>query len=293
MRLLLEYLAHLQHGRNVSEHTLRAYRADLARWVDTLGEADRERPGDLGPAELKSYVASLLDAGLTRASAARHVAALRGFYRWMLAAGHTDDDPAQGLRVHRRSRSLPRVLTPTQVERLLAAPAGDTFIESRDRAILETLYSAGLRVGELVALDVRSVDLDGGRARVLGKGRRERIALLGRYSVQAVQDWLPWRDLKARPAAQDALFLNHRGGRLTDRSVRRLLQRALVRAGLPPGTTPHTLRHSFATHLLANGAGLKEVQEMLGHKHLSSTQVYTHVSPEHLKAAYETAHPRA
>ncbi|NRA97808.1 MAG: tyrosine-type recombinase/integrase, partial [Planctomycetes bacterium] len=155
------------------------------------------------------------------------------------------------------------------------------------------LYSAGLRVSELVGLDVRDVNARRGTAKVFGKGRKERVALLGRYAVDAIEAWTPWRDLKARPTAEDALFLNHRGGRLTDRSVRRLLDRALVRAGLPPGITPHTLRHSFATHLLVNGAGLKEVQEMLGHKHLSSTQVYTHVSPEHLKVAYESAHPRA
>jgi len=277
----------------VSEHTLRAYSADLDRWLGSLGEAERRDPTSVGPTELKAYVAGLLDEGLTRTSVARHVAALRGFYRWLLAAGHSDDDPAQALRVHRRQRSLPRVLTEAQMSQLLSAPAGDTFIETRDRALLETLYSAGLRVSELVGLDVRAVDLRAGRARVMGKGRRERLALLGRYCVESIEAWLPWRDLKARPPSEAALFLNHRGGRLSDRSVRRLLDKALVRAGLPPGITPHTLRHSFATHLLSNGAGLKEVQEMLGHKHLSSTQVYTHVSPEHLRAAYESAHPRA
>lgn len=293
MRHLDTYLAHLEHGRNVSAHTLRAYKTDLARFVETLSEEERDDPANLGPAELKSHIASLLDDGLSRTTVARHAAALRGFFRWMLAAGHADDDPAQALRVPKRGRALPRVLSEDQMGRLLGAPAGDTFLETRDRAILETLYSAGLRVSELVGLDVRDVNARRGTAKVFGKGRKERVALLGRYAVDAIEAWTPWRDLKARPTAEDALFLNHRGGRLTDRSVRRLLDRALVRAGLPPGITPHTLRHSFATHLLVNGAGLKEVQEMLGHKHLSSTQVYTHVSPEHLKVAYESAHPRA
>ncbi|MAB90343.1 MAG: tyrosine recombinase [Planctomycetes bacterium] len=293
MRHLDSYLAHLEHARDVSDHTLRAYKTDLARFVQALSDAERSDPASLGPAELKSHVAALLDDGLSRTTVARHAAALRGFFRWMLAAGHADDDPAQSLRVPKRGRVLPRVLSEEQMGQLLAAPAGDTFLETRDRAILETLYSAGLRVSELVGLDVRDIHTRRGTAKVFGKGRKERVAMLGSYAVEAIETWIPWRDLKARPTAEDALFLNHRGGRLTDRSVRRLLDRALARAGLPPGITPHTLRHSFATHLLANGAGLKEVQEMLGHKHLSSTQVYTHVSPEHLKVAYESAHPRA
>ncbi|MAG55330.1 MAG: tyrosine recombinase [Planctomycetes bacterium] len=293
MRHLAEYLAHLQDARDVSDHTLRAYRTDLTRFADSLAADERDAPTTLGPGDLKSYVAGLLDQGLERSTVARHVAALRGFFRWLLAAGKHDDDPAQALRVPRRGRTLPRVLSQEQMERLLAAPAGDGFLALRDRALLETLYSAGLRVSELVALDVRDVDLVRGVARVLGKGNKERLALIGSYARDALTAWLPLRARRATPHAGDALFLNHRGGRLTDRSVRRLLEKALIRAGLPPGISPHTLRHSFATHLLASGAGLKEVQEMLGHAHLASTQIYTHVSPEHLRQAYEAAHPRA
>jgi len=293
VRLLDEYLAHLEHGRDVSPHTLRAYSADLGRWLDSLAPEEREDPTSLGAGDLKSHVAALMEAGLSRPTVARHAAALRGFFRWLLASGRADDDPAQALRVPRRGRTLPRVLSEDQMQRLLSAPAGDDFLTTRDRALLETLYSAGLRVSELVGIDTPDLDLGRGVARVFGKGRKERLAFLGRYAMEALTEWMPWRDLRARESAGNAVFLNHRGGRLTDRSVRRILDNALVRAGLPPGITPHTLRHSFATHLLAHGAGLKEVQEMLGHKHLSSTQVYTHVSPEHLKVAYESAHPRA
>ena len=163
----------------------------------------------------------------------------------------------------------------------------------RDRAALELLYSAGLRNAELVGLAVGDVDLKEGLARVLGKGRRERLAVVGSHAVRAVQDYLPVRAAKAKAKAKDRLFLNHLGTALTSRSLCRMLERYLVRADLPSGTTPHSLRHTFATHLLEGGASIREVQDLLGHKHLSSTQIYTHLSPEHLRKVYEASHPRA
>jgi integrase/recombinase XerC len=293
VRHLDEYLAHLEFGRRVSPHTLRAYRTDLSRFAATLAPDERDAPTGLGAGDLRAYVMAMLDEGLERTSVARHLAALRGFFGYLHAMGHHDDDPAHSLRLPRRGRRLPRVLTFEQMDRLLAAPEGGGYLACRDRAVMETLYSAGLRVGELVGLNLPEVDLMRGVARVLGKGHRERLALLGSHAVAALEAWLPHRSQRIMPRADDAVFLNHRGGRLTDRSVRRILDRLLVLAGLPPGITPHTLRHSFATHLLSRGAGLKEVQELLGHRQLSSTQIYTHVSPEHLRRVYEHAHPRA
>lgn len=293
VRYLEDYLIWLEHGRSVSEHTLKAYRTDLGRFATYLGTESAREPTALRTADLKDYVAELLESGLKRSTIARHVAALRGYFRYLLMEGAADDDPAASLRTPRRRRSLPRVLSTEQMERLLQAPAGSGFLAVRDRALLEVLYSAGLRVSELVGLDVDDLDLARGWARVLGKGRQERDAVLGSHAVEATRAYLDLRESRRRTPDERALFLNHRGTRLTDRSVRRVLERHLVRADVPPGVTPHTLRHTFATHLLAHGAGLKEVQELLGHKHLSSTQVYTHVSPEHLRRAYETAHPRA
>lgn len=291
MRYLDEYLAHLENARGVSPHTLRGYRADLERFASHLDEEERRHPEGLGPTDLKSHVAGLLEAGLDRTSVARHASALRGFFRWMIGRGYAQKDPTTRLRVPREGRTLPRVLSQSEVERLLEAPGGTSFADSRDRALLETLYSAGLRVSELVGIDLEEIDLDEGLARVRGKGDRERLGLLGSHAVAALQAWLEARALVVRDPEERALFVNRRGGRLTDRSVRRLLEKRLVEAGLPASVTPHTLRHTFATHMLESGAGLKEVQELLGHKQLSTTQVYTHVSPEHLRRAYERAHP--
>ena len=293
MRHLDDYLLHLEHGRSVSPHTLRAYRTDLADFIRRIGEDRTRDPARLTAADLKGYLTDLLLEDRSRATVARHAAALRGFFKYCLAEGFVEEDPATSLRTPRRARTLPRVLTQDQVGRLLAAPVGDGFVAVRDRALLETLYSAGLRVSELAALDLRETDLQDGLVRVQGKGDRERLGLLGSHAVEALETYLPLRSAVAQADAGDALFLNRRGTRLDVRSVRRSLDRYVVRADLPGDVTPHTLRHSFATHLLENGAGLKAVQELLGHRHLSSTQVYTHLSPEHLRKAYEAAHPRA
>lgn len=293
MRHLADFLAHLEHARGVSPHTLRAYRQDLAGFAASLSPEEAEDPASLRAADLKSWAASLLDRGLARTTVARQLAAVRGYFRYLLAEGFAGDDPAASVRLPRGARPLPAVLTREQVERLLAAPRGGGFVAVRDRALLETLYSAGLRVSEAVGLDLPDVDPARGVCQVLGKGRRERFAYLGSHAVRALEDWLPVRRRRLKVRGGRALFLNHLGTRLTDRSVRRALDRYIVAADLPAGITPHTLRHSFATHLLAHGAGLKEVQELLGHKNLSSTQIYTHVSPEHLKRIYEEAHPRA
>jgi tyrosine recombinase XerC len=292
MRYLKDFLLHLEHARDASVHTVTAYRRDLEGFATFSGLTDEGDPTSLTPLDLKAWLSEQALEGKSHATLARRAAALRTFFRYLLAEGFLDDDPTRSLRTPKKGRSLPRVLTSAQMERLLAAPVGDGFLALRDRAVLEGLYSSGARVSELVSLDLPDLDLEEGEARLLGKGRKERLAVLGSHAVQALEEYLPRR----RALVQDrhaAVFVNQRGGRLTDRSVRRILERYIVKADLPKGVTPHTLRHSFATHLLENGAGLKEVQELLGHQHLSSTQIYTHLTPAHLRDVYERAHPRA
>lgn len=293
VRFLADFFAHLEHARSVSAHTLRAYRTDLAQFAESLSPEEQAAPETLTTPALKAHLAGLLDRGLSRSTVLRHSAALRTYFKYLLAEGFASNNPAESLRLPKRGRHLPQVLSEAQMKRLLAAPVGDGVAAVRDRAILETLYSTGLRVSELVGLDLTRLDLEDGSVRVLGKGRRERQAYLGSFAVAALQAWLPRRRTKTSGSADHAVFQNLRGGRLTDRSVRRVLDRYIIKADLPRGVTPHTLRHSFATHLLTAGAGLKEVQELLGHLHLSSTQVYTHVAPAHLKKIYDAAHPRA
>lgn len=293
MRHLQDFLLEIEHARTVSEHTVRAYRSDLLRFSNQLSPLEREDPTSLRPGDIKTYIAGMVDAGLGRATIARHAAALRQFYGYLVAEGLTKENPAQALRLPKRPRSLPKVLSDEQMKRLLGAPRGQTFLPVRDRALLEVLYSAGLRVSEAVGLELEAIDLSQGVCRVLGKGRRERIAYLGSFALDALEAYLPARNLRVKDRDDRHVFLNHRGTPLTDRSVRRILDRYIILAGLPAGVSPHTLRHSFATHLLTHGASLKEVQEMLGHKHLSSTQIYTHIAPSHLKKVYELAHPLA
>lgn len=287
---LSEFLRHLQHARGMSEHTVAAYTRDLAQLSAEHGGTACD-PAKLGSAALKAHIVALLGRELSRASVARHVSAVRGFYRWMLATGRIGEDPAAALRVPRPRRSLPRALSDADLTRLLAAPMEDDFTDTRDRAILEVLYSAGLRVAELAAMKIDDLDARTGVVRVFGKGRRERLAFLGRHALEALEEWWPLRRARARDGQR--VFLNRLGTPLTDRGIRRVLERNIRRAGLPRGISPHTLRHTFATHLLIAGAGLKEVQELLGHRQLSSTQIYTHVTPTHLKRVYEAAHPRA
>jgi integrase/recombinase XerC len=203
-------------------------------------------------------------------------------------------NPADGLRSPRQERKLPHFLSEQDLARLLEMPPADTVLGVRDRAILETLYSAGVRVGELTGLNLADVDLDSGLATVRGKGKRERLALLGPPALAALRRWLAQREtVSPRARSQPAIYLNKRGTRLTTRSVGRLLQKYLAQAGLDPRTSPHTLRHSFATHLLDRGADIRSVQELLGHRSLANTQIYTHVTTHRLRESYHKAHPRA
>jgi integrase/recombinase XerC len=244
---------------------------------------------------LRSYIAWLSEKGYAKSTVARRLAAVRSWCRFLCRQGHLQTNPTTGLRGPRQDQKLPHFLSVEEIGKLLDAPKVDDPLGQRDRAMLETLYSAGLRVSELTGLNLEDLDLDGDLATVRGKGKRERLALLGSTAKSALKDWLNARSemLAHRPLQPTAVFLNRRGSRLTSRSVGRLLAKYLQTAGLDPRTSPHTLRHSFATHLLDAGADIRSVQELLGHRSLTTTQIYTHVTTVRLRESYSKAHPRA
>ncbi len=291
---LTRFLEQQSAARGASPHTLRAYSGDLVELLDFLEARELLQATQVTPRTLRSFLVSLDERGLASSSIQRKLSSVRAFFRYLQREGVIDQHPATGLRQRRTPRLLPGCLELSEVEALLAAPDESTPAGRRDRALLETLYSAGTRAAEIVGLDHGDLDFGQGIARVRGKGRKERLAPLGRFAVEALRAYL--RD-PARPkpklAAANAVFLNQRGGRLTTRSLGRILDKYTLAAGIHRHATPHTLRHSFATHLLDRGADLRAVQELLGHAHLVTTQIYTHVSVERLREVYELAHPRS
>jgi integrase/recombinase XerD len=286
--------------RGLSKNTLEAYRRDLTRYARYLeGRGVRDATA-VDEATVAGFVASLSGAEYAEgkryraSSVARALAAVRSLHSFLLREGDVTVDPAEGVARPKVPRNLPRPLPVADVESILAAPLEGEVTGIRDRAILETLYGAGLRISELVGLDVDDLDLEEGSVRVLGKGSKERVVPLGRMAAQAVAAYLS----RARPALAGAasgaaMFLNARGGRLTRQGVTGVLKNAAVRAGVRKRVTPHTLRHSFATHLLEGGADVRVVQELLGHATLATTQIYTLVTNERLREEYFSAHPRA
>ncbi len=286
------FLATLRDARQASPHTLRGYANDLTGVVERFGG---DLPvSSLDARQLREHVSERAATGLAPASVARLVAAIRSFGKWLALTGRLGASPAGLLRAPRQGRKLPRWLEPDEIARLLVAPQGDGFAAVRARAVLETLYSTGMRVGELCSLDESRLDLIGGVVVVRGKGRKERLAPLGGPAIRSIEAWRMVRDARFGRGGRDAaVFRGTRGGRLDQREVRRLLGDAIAEAGLAGRTTPHTLRHSFATHLLRAGADIRSVQELLGHASLATTQIYTHLSIEDLRAAYRKAHPRA
>lgn len=291
---LSEFLRHLGLEKNASAYTVKSYREDLTQAAEYFQSQSIRQPGQLTPRHVRAYMAWLHDQGYAKTTVARRLAALRSWLRFQCRQGVLEKNPAFGLRGPRQDKRLPHFLSPADLARLLAAP-DESPLGLRDRAILETLYSGGLRVGELVGLEQDDVDLDSGVATVRGKGKRERVVLLGPPSVTAIKEWLPAREalVAANRKSAKVVFINQRGTRLTTRSVGRLLEKYLKKTGLDPRTSPHTLRHSFATHLLDNGADIRSVQELLGHRNLTTTQVYTHVTTSRLHESYRAAHPRA
>jgi len=295
---LAEFLRYLTLEKNASAYTVKSYREDLTQALLFLGNKAGVRakePRQVSTRHVRAYLAWLHEQKYSKATIARRMAAVRSWFRFLRRQGTVEGNPADGLRGPRQDKHLPHFLSEEALSRLLEMPPCGTPLGLRDRAILETLYSAGLRVGELTGLNVEDIDLDSGLAVVRGKGRRERLAPLGKPALAALKRWLQWREQVAQRKfrATTAVFLNKNGSRLTSRSVGRLLEKYLALAGLDPRTSPHTLRHSFATHLLDRGADIRSVQELLGHRSLGTTQIYTHVTTNRLKESYHKAHPRA
>ncbi len=292
-----QFLQYLRVERGSSPHTLKSYREDLMALAEYLADGDGQcpAPGSITTVELRGFVSALHEAGYAKTSISRRLASVRSFLRFGQREGWAKTNPAKALRNPRKSQKLPHYLSTDEIGKLLSAPRGDGAQPLRDRALLETLYSAGLRVSELVGLCDGDLDFVAGIVRVRGKGKKERLAPIGSYAARALKAWLAKRTLHAREKAgrEAPVFTNKFGTRLTTRSVARMLEKHLQETGLDQRTSPHTLRHSFATHLLDRGADIRSVQELLGHKSLVTTQIYTHVSTANLKAAYEKAHPRA
>ncbi|MCU0303205.1 MAG: tyrosine recombinase XerC [Thermoanaerobaculales bacterium] len=287
------FLEHLEFERNLSPATLRAYRRELVRFIDLVGERCAT-PEEVRGRDVRDFIADLWQQRLGPRSLERALSSIRTYFSYLVAEGVVGANPALAVPLPRTPRSQPEVVDRYALEELLEG-FPDSPVGRRDLAVVELLYGAGLRVGELVGLDLDDLSLDGRLLRVRGKGRKERLVPFGRRAAEAVTTYLPdrarWRlDL---PGGDDPLFVNQRGGRLSDRSVRRLLAAAVRRTADIHRIHPHSLRHAFATHLLEAGMDLRAIQELLGHSSLATTQIYTGVDLAHLMAVYRTAHPRA
>ena len=286
-------------GENASDHTVKSYREDLTQAIEffkTKYEGQKLAPAQITSRHLRAFTVWLSEQEYAKTTIARRIAAVRTWFKFLARQGTVTVNPADGLRAPRQDKKLPHFLSVDSLKQLLDAPPVDDPLGLRDRAILEILYSAGLRVSELTGLNLGDIDLDAGVATIRGKGKKERLAFFGHASMKALMTWLQARSgLLAEKVAKktEAVFLNKHGTRLTSRSVGRLTEKYLAQAGLDPRTSPHTLRHSFATHLLDRGADIRSVQELLGHSSLATTQIYTHVTTQRLKERYDKAHPRA
>ena len=315
---LESFLEHLALNENASDHTVRAYESDLTQFTRFLADTLQRRrdavvPGDIDRARVRAFLGDVHKRGVSRSSAARKLAAIRAFSRFLRREGIVEGDPAALVGTPKREQRLPAHLGEAEVSRLLDMPDASQPLGRRDRAILELFYASGLRLSELVGLDVDDVNLSSRVVRVLGKGRKERIVPFNRSAEEAVRAWLKdWEALsnagprasgpgprtsslgaRSRKAPTNPLFLNYQGRRLSTRSVDRLVRKYVAGCSTRFGISPHALRHSFATHLLERGADLRAIQELLGHSRLSTTQRYTHVNAAQLIATYRKAHPKA
>ena len=304
---LKAFLQFLRLNRNASAHTVRAYESDLSQFLDHAATRTGLKRSALGPANLdraalRGFLADLHKRGLSRASAARKLAAARTFLRYLRREGMVDDDAGAMVPTPKRDVRMPVHLSEQEMTRLVTAPALDQPLGRRDRAILELFYASGLRLSELAGLDADDVNLSAQMVRTLGKGGKQRIVPFNTSTASAIRAYLKDRELlvRQRPAhtgrydrSRDPLFVNYRGTRLTVRSIDRMVRRYAAASGTRLGVSPHALRHSFATHLLQRGADLRAIQELLGHARLSTTQRYTHVNTAQLVEVYKKSHPRA
>ncbi len=324
--IVQEFLNYLKFEKRFSEHTAKCYGADLCQFSEFMvGASDSGTLTDepislshshgsvatavatetavqldqlllsLQTSDVRSYLAFLNEKQYSKATIARKLATLRSFYKFLVKANRLSSSPVTPVRTPKQEKKLPKFLEYEEVKKLLETPPIDSWLGARDRAILETLYSTGMRVSELVALNMDDIDFLGEVVHIRGKGKKERIAPISSSALQVIQYYMEFRNKRAQNNSNfdtKVLFVNKHGRRLSTRSVRRKMDKYLKMAGLDPSISPHTLRHSFATHMLNNGADLRSVQELLGHQSLSTTQVYTHLTTRRLKEVYENAHPR-
>jgi len=318
--IIHEFLDYLNFEKHFSEHTAKCYNADLVQFCQYLsGEhghssedwsANSRSAGSVATQtetnieqlllsittdSVRAYMAGLNEKQYSKSTTARKLATLRSFYKFLVKRGHLSANPVMAVRTPKQDKKLPKFLEYDQVKKLLETPPTDNWLGARDRAIMETLYGTGVRVSELVALNIEDVDFLGEVMHVRGKGKKERLTPIGSSALQAIQHYMEFRNKRAQGNGNfdsKVLFVNKHGKRLSTRSVRRKMDKYLKIAGLDPTISPHTLRHSFATHMLNNGADLRSVQELLGHQSLSTTQIYTHLTTKKLKEVYDNAHPR-
>jgi len=284
-----QFSSYLETERNASPHTIAAYRSDLEQFALFLGAQGASTPESVDHLAIRRYLAQL-HKGLTKSSIGRKLSALRALFRFLMREGRLEKNPAELVGTPKKEKRVPFHLNIDQVTALVSAPEQGGELPLRDRAVLETLYSCGIRVSELTGMNVGDLDLDGGLARVLGKGGKERIVPVGSCARDALRAYL---DERGNPQPGSPLILNARGGRLTRRSVARIVDAHMLLIAAMRKVSPHTLRHTFATHLLEGGADLRAIQELLGHASLSTTQKYTHVSIDRLMEVYDKAHPKA
>ena len=324
--IIHKFLDYLKYERRFSEHTAKCYGADLTQYGEFLkGASESDQPdaelissshheAEPGTAvatqvdlkvdllllsatidSVRSYLGLQNEKQYSKATIARKLATLRSFYKFLVKRNYTSSNPVVSIRTPKQEKKLPRFLEYDEVKKLLGTPPVNTWLGARDRAILETLYSTGIRVSELVALNMDDIDFLGEVVHVRGKGKKERITPIGSSALQVIQHYMEYRNKRAQSNGNfdsKVLFVNKHGRRLSTRSVRRKMDKYLKMSGLDPEISPHTLRHSFATHMLNNGADLRSVQELLGHQSLSTTQIYTHLTTTRLKEVYDNAHPR-
>ncbi|MCJ7729729.1 MAG: tyrosine recombinase XerC [Sedimentisphaerales bacterium] len=324
--VIQKFLDYLKFEKRFSEHTAKCYGADLTQFSEFLMGASGTGGTGTEPISLaqqeglatavatqtdsridelllsvevntvRAYLSFLNERQYAKATTARKLATLRSFYKFLVKRNQIASNPAAAVRTPKQDKKLPRFLEYEQVKKLLETPPMDNWLGARDRAILETLYSTGVRVSELVAMNMDDIDFLGEVVHIRGKGKKERVAPIGSSALQVIQHYIEFRNKRAQSNSNfdsKVLFVNKHGRRLSTRSVRRKMDKYLKMAGMDPAISPHTLRHSFATHMLNNGADLRSVQELLGHQSLSTTQIYTHLTTRKLKEVYESAHPRS
>jgi len=286
-RYIEKFIRYMEIEKNYSKYTISNYRLDLEDFEKFLGDVALEKIDYL---VLRKYLATLKEKNLKSRTVGRHLSTLRSFFKFLIREGYLKNNPIASLSSPKQEKPLPLFLTEEEVTKLIEAVKLNNERDFRDRAVIETFYSTGIRVSELVGLNIEDVDFIGGIVKVLGKGKKERIVPIGEIALSTIRAYL---EKRKKQQEADAVFLNKSGKRITDRGVRNIIDKYIRIASIKRGVSPHTLRHSFATHLLNRGADLRSVQELLGHVNLSTTQIYTHLTTEKLKSVYDKAHPRA